>query len=537
MSRCTTGIHQNNQRARSGHHLGRSPGHYSGHHPGRAPGYSPGTGPRPTGYSSAGSFNRARFLLAALCLLFMFPGIHNPAAAESSDWSESGTGHIAMSEPAAETGSELLAMSTPAAESVSEYASRDKPAPNYPFLSDLMRKAWENWLDNTGATLIGYEEPTIQTYGYRMPLKYRIGTEEVTVCWYIDAHDRIYDVGEDITGFAFRGPEAIERIVSRMLWARSVTDPVVLKNLWHLSSESVNISYDNTVGTENVHLDKYLSDLRQGTRRVEALDLTTSQQKYFLTLVMNGKELNFEIVPNLFLFLNGEPAVVTGFMEAVLAGRFEVTEIADLHEFHQFQEHEGRFSVMIPDRERRLVNIKWEQTTRGWVRSEQSRDPEAGQNPALSLREELFDFWLTRNFPPANRTSRLDPPDTGQLRVMLDGASAAPEVSGHVSVPDVLGWLGRGMMTHVEVELRDSESGRQDLTTYILYFDPVLAYQHMARIHDRFELGAGGTGDWQWTDSRIHILPAVRLDNLEDAYGHADFPDEDYERYFEIIID
>lgn len=133
----------------------------------------------------------ARYLLAALCLLLMFPGIHNPAAAESSAWtgSEIGAGHIAVSEP----------------------------APNYPFLSDLMRKAWENWLDNTGATLIGYEEPTIQTYGYRMPLKYRIGSEEVTVCWYIDAHDRIYDVGEDITGFAFRGPEAIERIVSRML--------------------------------------------------------------------------------------------------------------------------------------------------------------------------------------------------------------------------------------------------------------------------------------------------------------------------------
>ena len=141
---------------------------------------------------------------------------------------------------------------------------------------------------------------------------------------------------------------------------------------------------------------------------------------------------------------------------------------------------------------------------------------------------ELYAFWLTRNFPDEYQSS-MNTTEEFEVSVMIEGAGSPMRFSDPASVLGMIEWLGNSLVNYSEISDFDRNQDEISTTTYLLYYNPELNYQHMIRSVDRYYFEAGTV---TWASSNMTILPEVRLDNIGQLYGSGSFPVEGYERLF-----
>lgn len=393
------------------------------------------------------------------------------------------------------------------------------------FSRDHLRVAHQQWVDVHNAKLLDVNAMEPDIYGFSQLRSYETSNGVVNLIFYINFNDEVYDIG-------IKQPEEIElaatskldRIVSRVLWGATLKESVLVSTLWFVGTGSVQLTYDDRIGSQNELLKSFIDDVQANNQQVILTAIQTTDEYSTLLMAVDGNELELRIKPNLNLYLNGQVDVVTQKINASLEEHLDHGP-TETHTFHNLEAEQESFSARFIARDRSEFNLEFEPAENSW----QPKGDFSILGFNHPLQQKHFSYWATRNFPQQYRMAANFSEDF-TAKVIVEGLSGSAIITDTVHYFDLIGWLGNHMLSHTEVSNFRENEDSIETTTYILYFDPDLMYQHMIRVKDRFKNSA----DYEWTSSEMHMLPAIRLDNVGNVYGRSNFPIREYEALFEM---
>lgn len=396
------------------------------------------------------------------------------------------------------------------------------------FSRDHLRLAHQQWVDLHEASLLGVNEMESDIYGYNQLRSYQTLNGPVDLTFYFNFNDEIYDIGiKQSEEVEVAATSKLDRIISRVLWAATLKESVLVSTLWFVGTGSVQLSYDDRIGNQGDILKGFIDDVQSNNRQVSLTGIQTTDEFSTIQLKVDGKELELRIKPNLNLYLNGQVDVVTQKISASLEEHLDQGPV-EAHSFHRLEGNEETFSARFIARDRSEFNLEFEQIDFSW----QPKGDFSILGFHHPLQQQHFSYWATRNFPQEYRmTANFSSDFTASIQV--EGLSEKATITDSVHYFDLIGWLGNQMLSHTEVSSFREHDDSIETTTYILYFDPELLYQHMIRVRDRF---TNSSENIEWISSEMHMLPAIRLDNVSNIYGRSNFPIREYEALFEMDV-
>ena len=391
------------------------------------------------------------------------------------------------------------------------------------FSRDNLRVAFNQWVELHGAELVDTGELEHDRYGYVQHRNYNTNKGLLELTLYYSHKNEVYDVGlrqsEEVVEIA---STKLDRIVSRVVWAASLKESVLVSTLWFVGTGSVQINYDDRIGSQNELLRVFIEDVQSSDLNVALSGLESNDEFSVIRLTVDGKDLNMQIKPNINLYLNGQVDVIT---QKIDKGLTELMDHGMLmpHTLHNVISDEESLSARFIARDRSDYLLEFAKVNMQW---EPVKEPEAfGYSHPYHFNH--FNYWATRNFPNGSRVNPSFSADF-EATINVEGLDDKTTITDVVHFNEVIGWLGSELLTHVEVSrFNEDDNGQIETTTYILYFDPDLLYQHMIRVRDKFD------GE-VWASSDMLILPSIRLDNIGNVYGRSNFPIREYETLFEV---
>lgn len=382
------------------------------------------------------------------------------------------------------------------------------------FVPSFPKVVYDAWIQKVQARVAAPDEewgPTL--IGRSIVRTYETTEGERKLELHLTHDGQIYDVGE----FLDLGPIAdtyISRnaqvIAARIIWSALAKDEAYLRSVVASNYVSVETSF---LGSKEAQLLQYVRanpGLNPGS-----FYLTIDENGPLLASDAGSSRLRVRITPTLDLLLQGQSVLYRDYLVSMLTSQAGQPVNADYEPsaFYGLTRRGNSFAYQLPQIDyyanersftRRANAGHWVPTSR-----EQLAIPE-GRIAALVAHR-----WATLALPSDLRYRDLlvDPAYTVELAI--EGKEVEKYSLAGESVIERLGTLvGQGLPAYYNtLSARKGESNEVIVRGIWMIRHPELAYEHIFRITDTFEITT--QGQYAWVKSDIRAVLAVRMDHVE----------------------
>lgn len=380
-------------------------------------------------------------------------------------------------------------------------------APEFVFRRDLLESAYQNWVSANRARYLSTLNSDATPFGHAQLVRYQTSSGEVDLRFHLDTAGKAYDIGlalPDTPGFM---QADIQTIIERFLWALTLSDSNIQRTFFNASNIRVDFG---VLGGLDEQLGAYRRALASGDSP-EGLVLEQHEQVSTIRIPVQNQELSIAFEPSLTLLLNDQADVVSDYLyEFLTAGNQGFWQQhagpADLHQ-PEITDSELRYTTLNQQMdENRVVR-----TFADFIPAAASPDSEEALRESRFLHWSSWPYW--KHIP-----GYVDGLKPANVRLVLEGVDLheLPEVDA-AKIADLAAFLSEGMVVLTDTESpRRNRDGAIALTSYVVFHNPGLSYQHMVRIRETFTLQDHG---YEQDSAEVHVLLTVRLDNVRNLYA------------------
>jgi hypothetical protein len=375
------------------------------------------------------------------------------------------------------------------------------------FRRDLLQSAFSNWVSTVNASHDGLVSQSVSIYGSTEVHQFNTKNGSAQLRVHLDANHKAYDLGIALPSQLEVFSTEVQTIAERFLWAFQLSDIRLQRTFFNASNIKVDFG---VIGGLDEQLNAFQSAVKQRNLR-EDVFLEHFDEVYTIRTTLENSELRIDFKPDLNLVLNGQVDVVTDYIRSFLnESTSQINESkVNLNPIHQVQisDKEIRFTALSQKMTPFTVNFS--------ITDTYETKPTFSDLPKLrEYRNKHWSSWPFWKHIPGY-IDQLQPAD---VRLILEGVDVY-ELE-HVEpdrIADLAAYLSEGMVVLSDTEEFSHRSdGNYVLTTYVVFHDPDLSYQHMARIRETFS-EIDHAYKLQYTE--IHVLLTVRLDNIKNLYS------------------